>query len=137
MTKRLGRILAVCLFTAAALARAGADEGDPGKFTGKVESRKHVCMLQDSMQSRDGLEHEHQGKKYYLCCEGCVKGFDKDPQRYSRASDPVNGNSVDKADAPIYAYKGRAYFFSSEKNLAAFAADPEKYLGKTASSAAP
>lgn len=131
MTKRIGMISAVVFFSFLWLgpARAGEDTGDPAKSSGQVENRKLVCMLQDSMQSHEGIEHEYQGKKYYLCCEGCVKGFDKDPTRYSHATDPVNGKSVDKSDARIYAYNGHAYFFSSAETLAAFAQAPEKYLG--------
>ncbi len=136
MMKRIGMVLAVVFFSSLWLgsARAEGQAEDPAKHSGQVENRKLVCMLQDSMQSREGIEHEHKGKKYYLCCEGCVTGFEKDPARYSHAIDPVDGKSVDKADAPIYAYKGRAYFFSSPETLAAFAQNPEKYL---ASAAAP
>lgn len=130
-------ILALFLFAFSALARAGADGEDPAKYTGKVENKKLVCMLQDSMQSRDGLEHAYNGKKYYLCCGGCVTGFEKDPKRYSHATDPVNGNSVDKAEAPIFAYQGRAYFFSSPETLTAFAENPAKYLGGAAAPASP
>lgn len=136
MTKQLGKILALFLFAFSALAHAGAEAEDPAKYSGKVENRKLVCMLQDSMQARDGLEHTYNGKTYYLCCGGCVTGFEKDPKRYSHATDPVNGNSVDKAEAPIFAYQGRAYFFSSTETLGAFAENPAKYLGSAAASGA-
>ena len=29
---------------------------------------------------------EHEGKTYYLCCQGCVQEFEKDPAKYTRAS---------------------------------------------------
>ncbi len=27
---------------------------------------------------------EYKGKKYYLCCAGCVKEFDKNPEKYAK-----------------------------------------------------
>lgn len=101
----------------------------------RVTDRKLVCMLQDSLQTREGLEHIYNGKKYYLCCGGCLAGFEQNPARYSHAVDPVNGKQVDKADAAIYGYKGRAYFFSSQNTLQTFARDPDKYLNQTAAAA--
>ena len=92
-----------------------------------VENRKFVCMMQDSLQVKEGIEHAYGGKKYYLCCEGCVAGFDREPEKFSRAVDPVNGKTVDKAEAPIYGYGGRAYFFSSNETLVAFAKEPARY----------
>lgn len=32
-------------------------------------------MLQDTVQAQAGLEYEYQGKKYYLCCGGCLAAF--------------------------------------------------------------
>ena len=81
-------------------------------------------MLQDTVQPRSGLPYVYNGKKYYLCCSGCLEGFRQDPQTHSHAVDPVDGKSVDKADAPAYDYKGRAYFFSSVANMTKFASDP-------------
>ena len=120
MLKR-AMLLTVMIFTFAGVARAGG-------YTGQVNNRKQVCMLQDGVKAQEGLETEYHGKKYYLCCGGCLAGFKTDPARYSHASDPVNGKLVDKADAPIYAYQGRAFFFSSTKTQAEFAAHPQKYL---------
>jgi YHS domain-containing protein len=106
-----------------------------GASGARVSDRKLVCMLQDSLQTREGLEHTYNGKRYYLCCGGCLAGFEQNPARYSHAVDPVNGKQVDKADAPIYGYKGRAYFFSSQNTLQTFARDPDKYLSQTAAAA--
>jgi Cu+-exporting ATPase len=88
-------------------------------------------MLQDTVQTQAGLEYEHQGKKYYLCCGGCLAAFKAGAERYSTAVDPVTGAKVDKATAPIYAYQGRAYFFASEQSLSRFAHGPQRYV-KTA-----
>lgn len=90
--------------------------------------RSEVCMMQDAVQTKAGIPHEYQGKTYYLCCPMCVDTFDDAPDRYSRAHDPVSGQEVDKATAPVLGYRGRAYFFASEESRAAFAKDPDRYL---------
>lgn len=120
-------VAAVALSVALAAAVAIADEIGPN-YSGKLDDHKRVCMIQDTVQTKDGLEYSYNGKNYYLCCRGCLAGFQKNPAKYSHATDPVNGKSVDKAEAPIYAHKGHAYFFSSRDTLATFAKDPEKYV---------
>ena len=104
--------------------------GDPpaGPFTGRVEDRNRICMMQDSLQPKPGLAHEYQGKTYWLCCQMCEQSFTADPDRFARAKDPVNGAVVDKASAPVFALDGRAYYFSSEKTLSTFAKDPTRFL---------
>ncbi len=115
---------AVLFSTMIALAGAAA-AGDA--VTQEVERAK-VCMMQDQVQARAGIPHTYQGKTYYLCCPMCVNTFESDPKRYSTAHDPVSGQSVDKASAPVLGYRGQAYFFDSEASRAAFAQDPERYV---------
>lgn len=110
------------------LTRPASTEEDAGRHGQRLADRTRVCMLQDTLQSRAGLEYEHQGKKYYLCCGGCLAAFKGNAARYSTATDPVTGATVDKAIAPIYAYHERAYFFASEESLATFAQDPQRYI---------
>ncbi len=92
--------------------------------------RAKVCMLEDRVQARPGLPEVYNGKTYYLCCPMCKQTFENNPEKYSKARDPVSGDLVDKATAPLLAYKGQAYFFASEENRAAFARDPARYAGK-------
>ena len=116
------------LLIAALAGVAWAGDAATGPFTGRVEDRSRVCMMQDSMQPKAGLAHEYQGKTYWLCCEMCVQAFNADPDRYAHARDPVNGARVDKASAPAYAVNGKAFYFSSEETLKTFAANPARYL---------
>lgn len=102
--------------------RAVAEEAT----TQEVE-REKVCMTQDQVQTKAGIPHTYEGKTYYLCCPMCVNTFDGAPERYSKAHDPVNGQAVDKATAPVLGYRGRAYFFASEESRAAFTKDPDRY----------
>ncbi len=97
---------------------------------GLITDRSRICMLQDTVQPRSGLTYVYNGKKYYLCCADCLEGFRQDPETHSHALDPVDGTSVDKANAPANEYKGRAYFFSSAANMTNFARDPEKSMAR-------
>ena len=93
-------------------------------------------MLQDTIQPRSGLTYVYRGKTYYLCCGGCLAAFQQNAAIHSHATDPVEGRSVDKADAPAYAYRGRVYFFSSVANLTKFASDPERFVASASSQTA-
>ena len=123
----LGLATALALASVLALGALAAD-ADDGPFTGPVEDRSTICMMQDSVQPRPGLDYEHEGKHYFLCCAMCEEKFKESPASYTHATDPVSGVKVDKAEAPIYAYQGRAFFFESKANLEKFAAAPAQYL---------
>lgn len=114
------------------VSRPASTEDAAGRYGEQLMDRTRVCMLQDTVQKQSGLEYEYQGKKYYLCCGGCLAAFKAGAEQYSTAMDPVTGAKVDKATAPIYAYRGRAYFFSSEESLSQFAQDPQRYANATA-----
>ena len=98
-----------------------------GEATTQDVERAKVCMMQDQVQTKTGIPHTYEGKTYYLCCPMCVNAFDSAPERYSKAHDPVSGQVVDKATAPVLGYGGRAYFFASEESRAAFQKDPDRY----------
>jgi YHS domain-containing protein len=120
---------ALLLVTLVGGVRAGdVPAGGAAPFTGPVEDRSRICMMQDSMQPKPGLAHEYGGKTYWLCCQMCVQSFTADPERFAHAKDPVNGATVDKATAPAYAVNGKAFFFSSDANLKTFAKNPARYL---------
>ncbi|MBI3470765.1 MAG: YHS domain-containing protein [Candidatus Solibacter usitatus] len=114
--------LALC-FLVLALAVLGAANG----LAVKPEL---VCMMQDMVLTKPGIPIQHQGKTYYGCCQMCKDKIASDPERYTKATDPVSGKAVDKATAAIYGLEGSAYYFESKANLKTFAADPKKYLKK-------
>lgn len=121
------RFLAAAVALAAVLLATAAQVSAQGAYTGPVEDRSKICMMQDSVQPREGLEYKHEGKSYWLCCSMCEAKFKESPDTYANAVDPVSGKKVDKATAPIYAYQGRAFFFESDVNLKKFAATPAQY----------
>lgn len=49
-----------------------------------------VCPVMKSMAvdreeaEKAGLVREFKGKKYYFCCNGCVKDFERSPEQYAR-----------------------------------------------------
>lgn len=98
-----------------------------GEATIQEVERAKVCMTQDQVQTKAGIPHTYEGKTYYLCCPMCVNTFDGAPERYAKAHDPVSGQVVDKATAPVLGYRDRAYFFASEESRAAFTKDPDRY----------
>lgn len=118
----LAGVVVLCL---TGLTSAGDAAGRSGV---RLADRSRVCMLQDTVQAQAGLEYQYQGKKYYLCCGGCLTAFKAGAEQYSTAVDPVTGVKVDKATAPIYTHRGHAYFFASEESLSSFAQDPQRYV---------
>ena len=93
-------------------------------YTGRVEEHSDVCATHDVMRVQHGPEYPYQGKTYYFCYENCLKQFRSAPERFSRATDLVSGEQVDKAVALIYAVEGKVYFFSTKEHLEAFSESP-------------
>lgn len=98
--------------------------------SGNIDKREYVCMMQDMILAKPGIPIEHNGKRYYGCCEMCKEKIAREPEKYTTAVDPVSKKKVDKATAFIYAYKGDAYYFGSKENRAEFGKNPHKYLEK-------
>jgi len=85
----------------------------------KVEA-KYVCMANNKMFSVVQIPVEVEGKTYYGCCSMCEARLKKDPA-LRKATDPVSGAEVDKADAIIGAKRdGSVYYFETEETYAAF-----------------
>ena len=106
-----------------------ADEGPTDmNYTGRVTDSVQVCMVRRTVQPHTAYTFDYQGKTYHFCCTMCLSKFRADPDHLKFAVDPVNGKSVDKADASIYSYHGHAYFFASKRTLKKFSKHPEKYL---------
>ena len=98
---------------------------------GNVADRKYVCMMQDALQVKPGTPIEHEGKTYYGCCAMCAEKLAANPERYTKATDPVTNARVDKASAFIYALEGSAFYFESEESRGRFGKDPARYLAAT------
>ena len=80
-----------------------------------------VCMVNNQFMGRPQIPIEVDGRTYYGCCEMCKGRLGSDPS--SRVStDPVSGNTVDKATAVIgRAADGRTLYFESDQTFTAYA----------------
>ena len=73
--------------------------------------------------------HEHAGRTYHFCSEGCRARFAAAPDEYIEATDPVCGMKVDRATARHMAkHEGRRFYFCSGRCKEKFEADPGSYL---------
>ena len=86
-----------------------------------VTDRSLVCMVNNQFMGRPQIPIEVDGRTYYGCCEMCKGRLGSDPS--SRVStDPVSGNTVDKATAVIgRAGDGRTLYFENDATFAAYA----------------
>lgn len=89
--------------------------------------RDPVCgMTVDPAAGKPSLEHE--GRRYFFCCEGCRTKFEAAPQDYLTARDPVCGMSVDRATAKHFLrHEGEKHYFCSAGCKTKFEAAPADY----------
>ena len=95
--------------------------------------RDPVCgMVVDPSAGKP--RHEHAGRTYHFCSEGCRARFAAAPDEYVEATGPVCGMKIDRATARHMAtHEGRRFYFCSGRCEEKFEADPGSYLaGKPA-----
>lgn len=81
---------------------------------------KYVCFINKKHFDKPQTEVVVNGKKYYGCCQNCVKQLTADPKA-RLTTDPVSGKEIDKADAVVGVDKaGNVYFFQNAENLKKF-----------------
>jgi Cu+-exporting ATPase len=81
--------------------------------------------------------HEHNGTRYYFCCDGCLEMFTSNPAKYLQkaapAIDPVCGMKVNAQTAKwVHVHGGNKYYFCCEGCLEKFRSDPAKYIKEPA-----
>jgi YHS domain-containing protein len=56
------------------------------KYAGSLHSADACCypVCGIEMHQELAISHEHHGKIYYFCCEGCKRIFTKKPRKYSK-----------------------------------------------------
>lgn len=86
----------------------------------KQVNAKYVCFINKKHFDKPQKEVVIDGRKYYGCCEDCIKQLTDDPA--SRvAIDPINGREIDKAGAVVGIDKaGNVYFFQNSDHLKKF-----------------
>ncbi len=88
-----------------------------------------VCPVSKETISGEGIKYEYLGNSFVLCCEGCVKSFNKNPAKYLSGGlrDVVCG--MDDGIKDINAVSGGVkYYFCNESCKEKFEKDPDQYL---------
>jgi YHS domain-containing protein len=93
-------VLAACVLSLAAPLLA-ADTN----VTAKAEKDKKPYPLTTCVVSGDKLGemgdayiYKYKGREIHFCCKGCVKDFNKDPQKYLKKLDEAEKAAKEKAD---------------------------------------
>jgi len=116
--KRFLRFLTFAVLLAVSY-QAGISEAQAAEL--KRVPTEQVCMVNDAFMGKKQIAIPVQGKTYYGCCQMCVSTLTNDAEE-RQAVDPVNGHTVDKANAVIGALPdGSVFYFENEKNLNAYA----------------
>ena len=88
-----GLVLAGVLLCSAARAAEG-DKTDPPN-AGKAQE---TCPVMGGKINKD-IFVDHEGKRVYLCCKGCIAEFKKDPAKYIKKLEDA-GVTLEAAPAP-------------------------------------
>ena len=82
-----------------------------------------VCMVNNKYMAENQIVVPYEGKTYYGCCEMCVEKL-KGDTRERTATDPLTGESVDKASAFVVSKSDKkVLYFASEENFQRFIAN--------------
>ncbi len=86
----------------------------------EVTDPTQVCMVNNQFMGVPQIPTEVGGKTYYGCCAMCKGKLEKEPKARI-GTDPVSGQSVDKASAVIGKNDtGAVFYFQSRENLLAY-----------------
>jgi len=112
--------------------------------TSKVEEAKitpqTTCPVMGGKINKD-LYVDHDGKRVYVCCKGCVDAVKKDPQKYIKKLEaagvnvaklqttcPVMGGKINK---DLYVdHDGKRIYVCCKGCIGAVQKDPKKYIEK-------
>ena len=141
-----GTALAAMLIAVGGFAAERPGDGhEPGKeqadeAPAKSGKPQTTCPVMGGKINR-AIFADHEGKRVYFCCEGCVVPFKKDPARYIKklydegvtlaklqTTCPVMGGKI---DPKLFAdYAGKRVYFCCPGCKAPFLKDPGKYIKK-------
>jgi YHS domain-containing protein len=144
MKKTLGTLaigLAVAGYAAtggAACGHCGDDEAHEHKEP-KVKAQT-TCPVMGGKVNKD-LYVDHDGKRVYVCCKGCIAAVEKEPQKYIdkleansvtvarvQTTCPVMGGKVNKN---LYVdHDGKRIYVCCQGCIGALQKDPGKYIKK-------
>ncbi|MDO8684974.1 MAG: YHS domain-containing protein [Armatimonadota bacterium] len=136
MRRTIGIIAAIAFIAVAALALAAQSHDHSKMAAAKVEVTKCPVMGGEVKDLKKAPKSVYKGKTYYFCCPGCKPKFDKNPEKYIKASKandvilcPVMGGKVaDIKKAPKSVYKGKTYYFCCPGCKPKFDKSPSTYV---------
>ena len=86
----------------------------------RVTDASQVCMVTNQYMGAPQIPVEVQGKTYFGCCEMCKTRLSNEPAA-REATDPVTGQTVDKATAVIAKQPdGKLLYFASADTFARY-----------------
>ena len=146
MKKLLMAILAAGLMPVISAVAQHQDHGGEKAGDGnKPTEAKHVTSQQTcpvmGRAVNPNLYVDYEGKRIYVCCQGCIAAVQKDPQKYidklkangvtvakTQTICPVMGGKVNKS---LYVdYQGKRIYVCCQGCIDTVKAAPEKYINK-------
>ncbi len=132
-------VLAACVLLPSAV--AGEDNNTRQK-TDKAVKLQATCPVMGGKINKD-LFVDHDGKRVYVCCKGCIGKVKADPEKYIKkieaegktvaslqTSCPVMGGKINK---DLYVdHEGKRIYVCCEGCIGKVKAEPEKYIKKLA-----
>ncbi len=121
---------------------------DGNVYTLADGTKRFICpVMQSQMDVKDAPFHvDFEGKRYYLCCDGCPDKFKAEPKKFIDAL-AIPANIVKMADKKAVAVcpvtkeevtvsrkaehvdlNGKRYYFANKDAVAKFNAEPEKFI---------
>lgn len=135
-TRALGRALVAAAALAATLVPAAVRADEAGSYACPVLGSKIDAVTKDTLSS------DYKGVRYYFCCDSCKPQFDKNQDRFLKASkdkspakvigaslfDPITTRRIDPEKAAAHSdFGGVHYFFAREDDKKTFDREPKKY----------
>ncbi len=140
-------VAAVSLTLSLQALAADQEHGADGNHQGAVAKEEAItpqksCPVMGGKINKD-LYVDHDGKRVYVCCKGCVGAVKNDPEKYIKkleddgvtvaklqTSCPVMGGKINK---DLYVdHEGKRVYVCCKGCVGAVKNDPEKYIKKLA-----
>ena len=141
MTKLVTTVVAGVLIAGATIAAEERPHHPKQAEEAKIVAQAK-CPVMGGKINKD-LYVDHDGKRVYVCCKGCIAAVKKEPQKYIKKLEadgvtvarvqttcPVMGGKVNKA---LYVdHEGKRVYVCCKGCIGAVQKEPEKYIKKLA-----
>lgn len=135
-------LIAIAVFAALGTQVYGEESQEPAEVPKQVKSQTTCPVMGGTIDK--SLFVDHDGKRIYLCCQGCEEAVKKDPEKYIKQLEdegitldktpkpqttcPVMGKGINKK---LYVdHQGKRIYVCCRGCVATVKIDPEKYIKK-------